>query len=133
LVLIAVTLAGVHRPGEARRPATAEESSQTPQSLVRLEPEDSLYSVALSPGGKTLAGAVGKRIRLCDVATGKTARSLVGHDRDVLSVAFSPDGKTLASGGWDKGIRLWDPKTGRAIRIMSAHEALCSEDVGHDT
>jgi WD40 repeat protein len=35
-----------------------------------------------------------------------------GHTKSIASVAFSPDGKTLASGGWDGSIRLWDVATG---------------------
>jgi RNA polymerase sigma factor (sigma-70 family) len=34
------------------------------------------------------------------------------------AVAFSPDGAWLASGGWDKRIRLWDPKTGKEVRTL---------------
>jgi hypothetical protein len=40
---------------------------------------------------------------------------LRGDDNRVTSLAFSPDGKTLASGSYDKTIRLWDTSTWRAI------------------
>ena len=51
-------------------------------------------------------------IRLWDVVTGTHKRTLTGHTDSVWSVAFSPDGGTLASGSRDHTIRLWDVVTG---------------------
>ena len=41
------------------------------------------------------------------MATGQLWRTLAGHANDVTSVAFSPDGKTLVSGGNDQTVCQW--------------------------
>ena len=44
--------------------------------------------------------------------------TLSGHTRGVWSVAFAPDGRTLASGSDDKTIKLWDVASGQLIRSL---------------
>ena len=56
----------------------------------------------------------GQTVRLWEVNTGAHIRTLTGHTVEVLSVAFSPDGNTLASGGgWQhQTVRLLEVATG---------------------
>jgi len=44
-----------------------------------------------------------------------------GHTDEVTSVAFAPDGRTLASGSPDQTIKLWDVASGREVRTLSGH------------
>ncbi|MFM6842536.1 MAG: WD40 repeat domain-containing protein, partial [Dolichospermum sp.] len=39
--------------------------------------------------------------------TGKLLQTFTGHSRSVGSLAYSPDGQTLASGSGDKTIKIW--------------------------
>ncbi|AFY30576.1 protein kinase [Calothrix sp. PCC 7507] len=54
-------------------------------------------------------------------------RTLTGHSNKICSVAFSPDGNTLASGSYDKTIKLWNLATGEQIRTLKGHsDTICS-------
>ena len=88
--------------------------------------EHSIYGVTFSPDGKTLVtGSDDNTIRFWDVNTGKTkmildALTVDEKDKGVMSVAYSPDGKILASGGMET-IIIWDINTGKSKMTLSEH------------
>jgi Tol biopolymer transport system component len=47
------------------------------------------------------------------------------HSNLVWSVVFSPDGKTIAAGGEDKVILLWDAATGKELQKITANGCVC--------
>jgi WD40 repeat protein len=75
-----------------------------------------VLAVASSPDGATVAGATGSTITLWDSATGQERARLGGHVGNVSSLAFTPDGTALLSGGIDRSVRLWDVASGRQRR-----------------
>jgi WD40 repeat protein/energy-coupling factor transporter ATP-binding protein EcfA2 len=81
------------------------------------------YRVNLSADGKTLASCNhdDEKIKLWNVETGAEIRTLSEHTSGVMSVSFSADGKTLASGSLDETIKLWNVETGAEIRTLSGH------------
>ena len=98
---------------------------------------DTVYSVAFSPDGTTLAsGSEDSTIILWDMTTGEHIKTLArptgpfvgptdllaGHTDTVYSVAFSPDGTTLASGSADNTIILWDATTGQYKETLIGHK-----------
>ncbi len=47
----------------------------------------------------------------------------LGHQSDVNTAAFSPDGKYLVTGSSDKSAKLWDAASGSEIRTFTGHTA----------
>lgn len=53
--------------------------------------------------------------RVWDVASGRELHKFTGFRCSVKSVAFTPDGRTVAASGNDGMIKLWDLKTGNEL------------------
>ena len=61
-------------------------------------------------------------VLLATPAFAKPHAILKGHQAVVSAVAFSPDGKLLASGAWDRMIRIWNVKTGKLVSLLKGHQ-----------
>ena len=48
-------------------------------------------------------------------------RTLEGHSNVVRSVAFSPNGKLIASGSFDRTIKVWEAVTGEVRHTLKGH------------
>jgi len=74
---------------------------------------------AFHPSGDIAASCGDEGILLWDLSQGVAITSLEGHRGSVRSVRWTGDGRKLISAGADGMIRLWNPKTGKAIQVLN--------------
>jgi len=80
---------------------------------------DTVYGVAFSPDGRTLAtAAADKFVKTFAVPLRQVRAVLRGHAGHALDVAWSADGKLLASAGADGAVKLWDFASGESVRTL---------------
>ncbi|EJD44393.1 WD40 repeat-like protein [Auricularia subglabra TFB-10046 SS5] len=94
---------------------------------TELESTSAVTDIALSPSGQYIAtGCEDWSVRIWDARTGQPVGApLTGHENDVTSIAFSPDGRSLyiATGSTDGRVRIWDTRTWQPLGApLTVHE-----------
>ncbi|NOL39596.1 hypothetical protein HPO96_04990 [Kribbella sandramycini] len=102
----------------------------------------SVNAVAFSPDGRTLAAGTGSdtdlptaanfAVTLWDTTANTPSIALTGHTNRVQDIAFSPDGRTLASAGFDGKVILWDLASRTPVATLTHPDGLHGVDFSPD-
>ena len=86
--------------------------------------------VAYHPKGEVIASACGNQVHLWNPATGKPIKTILNigkTDKPLKSLAYSPDGKSLAVGGDDGILRIIESESGKAKYTSPSRNAQLSQ------
>ena len=108
------------------RIATARELAASANNNLNVDPERSIllalqgvnatasYNVVLSEVENALHRAI---------ATSHIQQTFAGHEGSIWTIAYSPDGTRLATGGIDKMVQIWDANNHKNVLTINAHDA----------
>lgn len=93
--------------------------------LLRVVEGEPVLAASGVPGEHLcLAVDLDSQVRLRQLPGGDALRTFVGHTTSThTSVAYSPDGRFVLSGGTERLVRLWDRATGATVRQFSGSPA----------
>ena len=85
---------------------------------------DTVRNLSFSADGQMLVSRTNETIRVWNVSNWENIQNIQTiHTHPIYSVSFSPNGQTLASGGYDETIRLWDVSSGETIQTFLGHKS----------
>lgn len=100
---------------------------------------NSFFSASFSPDQKHLLVVSGhggstsfspksyNDILILDAISGKSIKTLKGHEMEVYEASYSQDGSHIVSTSWDGTIRIWNAITGKCIQTINGNK-ICDKD-----
>ena len=92
--------------------------------IVLDEPMKSCQSLAFGSNSQTIASTDGRELSMWELRSSEEQFHLSAHNRYCKSVAVSPDGRSVATGGLDNTLKLWSTETGEQLLVLSNVGAL---------
>lgn len=101
--------------------------SSAPDTPARLEGHRSIVStLAMGGNGTVVSGSYDHTVRVWDLRTSSCSRIFPGHERQVTTLAVSPDGSIVASGDLGGTVIVWNAATGSTIHRWNPTNAAVS-------
>jgi len=96
--------------------------TQTGKLIHTLQQNEGLYTAVFSPNGAMIAASGDNgQIRLWDVNTGTTVKTLKGHGAFVWNIAFDDKGERIVTSSYDRSAKVWNIVTGELIHDLKDH------------
>ena len=94
-----------------------------PDGAIARFGKGSIRGITYSPDGTQIAVSTFNGVWIYDARTGEERNLLTGKDEErFVSAAYSSDSKTIATGGVDGRVQLWNTSTGKTIKKFKCNE-----------
>lgn len=134
IILITLILGGCHpvtNPKSTSKTVTTNSPSVATEAILRLDTHghtSRIGDIITTKEGDIISASSDKTIRIWDSHTGKEKRKILGeierNSGEIFSIALNPNENFLAVGGKFKGIRIYDYKTGKLIKVLKSHSSV---------
>lgn len=90
-----------------------------------------IWTASFSPDGQRVVTAAGD-VKIWDAASARELVALQERTAHVPAVAWSPDGGWIASGSFDRNVRIWDASTYKELKLIQTESGVRSLAISSD-